>query len=386
MIYKFRAKSNIVLSALSFLSLMAFIAVENSKIDVKQDWYTEKFEAAQLASLAANNLKKYRLEKGVFLDDVNDPNETALIGQEYTQITTDRGYIEAKLSTTNPNFAAIIVQLLKDAEVEEGDNVAVAMTGSFPALNIATIAALETLKLNPIIISSVGSSNWGANDPFFTWLDMENKLYKSKIFHTRSVAASIGGGSDVGRGLSPQGREMITKAIDRNNIKFIHEKHLQESIAKRMEIYKQKSGGKPIKAFINVGGGIASLGNTINGKIIPPGLTQYLPMKNFPVRGVIIQMGQQKIPVIHLLNINQLLAKYGLPISPVPLPEPGIGEIFVQKKYNMVVTSIATLFLVIVIVVVYFSENKHHQLGSDTIPVTNKQLANNNDTDNVPIL
>ena len=384
--YKFRAKSNIVLSALSFLSLMAFIAVENSKIDVKQDWYVEKFEAAQLASLAANNLKKYRLEKGVFLDDVNDPNETALIGQEYTQITTDRGYIEAKLSATNPNFAAIIVQLLKDAEVEEGDNVAVAMTGSFPALNIATIAALETLKLNPIIISSVGSSNWGANDPFFTWLDMETKLYKSKVFHSRSVAASIGGGSDVGRGLSPQGREMITKAIDRNNIEFIHEKHLQESITKRMEIYEQKSEGRPIKAFINVGGGIASLGNTINGKIIPPGLTQYLPMKNFPVRGVIIQMGQQKIPVIHLLNINQLLTKYGLPISPVPLPEPGIGEIFVQKKYNMVVTSIATLFLVIVIVVVYFSENKHHQLGSDTIPVTNKQLANNNDTDNVPIL
>ncbi len=386
MIYKFRAKSNTVLIALSFLSLMAFIAVENSKVDVEQDWYKEKLEAAELTSKAANNLKKYRLEKGVFLDDVNDPNETALIGQEYTQITTDRGYIEAKLSTTNPNFAAIIIQLLKDAEVEEGDNVAVAMTGSFPALNIATIAALETLKLNPIVISSVGSSNWGANDPYFTWLDMENNLYKSKVFHTRSVAASIGGGSDLGRGLSPQGRELITKAIGRNNIEFIHEKHLQESIAKRMEIYEEKSKGQPIKAFINVGGGIASLGNTINGKIIPPGLTQYLPMKNFPVRGVIIQMGQQKIPIIHLLNINQLLTQYGLPISPVPLPEPGIGEIFVQKKYNLVVTSIATLFLVIVIVVVYFSENKHHQLGSDTIRVSKKQITNNNDDENVPIL
>lgn len=384
--YKFRAKSNIVLSALSFLSLMAFIAVENSKIDVKQDWYGEKFEAAQLASLAANNLKKYRLEKGIFIDDVNDPNQTALIGQEYTQITTDRGYIEAKLSTTNPNFAAIIVQLLKDANVEEGDNIAVAMTGSFPALNIATIAALETLKLNPIVISSVGSSNWGANDPFFTWLDMEARLNKSKVFNTRSVAASIGGGSDLGRGLSPQGRELITQAIGRNNIDFIHEKHLEESIAKRMDIYEEKGKGKPIKAFINVGGGIASLGNTINGKIIPPGLTQYLPMKNFPVRGVIIQMGQQKIPIIHLLNINLLLTEYGLPISPVPLPEPGIGEIFVQKKYNLVVTSIATLFLVIVIVIVYFSENKHHQLGSDPIPVSNKQKTIDKDDENVPVL
>jgi poly-gamma-glutamate system protein len=384
--YKFRAKSNIVLSALSFLSLMAFIAVENSKIDVKQDWYAEKLEAAQLAKSAATAIKEQRLEKGVFIDDVNDPNQTALIGQEYTQITTDRGYIEAKLSSTNPNFAAVIIQLLKDAEIEKGDNIAIAMTGSFPALNIATLAALETLKLNPIIITSVGSSNWGANDPYFTWLDMENLLYKSKIFHTRSVAASIGGGSDVGRGLSPQGRELITKAIERNNVAFIHENHLEESIAKRMEIYKKQSGKKPIKAFINIGGGIASLGNTINGKIIPAGLTRFLPMKNFPVQGVIIQMGQQKTPIIHLLNISQLLSKYGLPESPVPLPEPGTGEIFVQKKYSLIITSIAALVMVIIIIIVYFSERKHQRLGADTIPFPNSHKTNKNNTEDVPIL
>ena len=44
--YKFRAKSNIVLSVLSVLSLLAFIAVENGKLDVKQEWYNEKLEAA----------------------------------------------------------------------------------------------------------------------------------------------------------------------------------------------------------------------------------------------------------------------------------------------------------------------------------------------------
>ena len=386
MMYKFRAKSNIVLSALSLLSLLAFIAVENSKIDVEQDWYSEKLKAASLAKKAAETLKDYRLEKGVFIDDVNDPNQTALIGQEYTQITTDRGYIEAKLSSTNPNFAAVIVQLLEDAGVNEGDNVAVAMTGSFPGLNISTLAALETLKLNPIVITSIGSSNWGANDPFFTWLDMENVLYKSKIFHTKSVAASIGGGSDIGRGLSPQGREMIENAIKRNNVEFIHEKHLEESIVRRMEVYKEHSNEKPIKAFINIGGGIASLGNTINGKIIPAGLTQYLPMKNFPVRGVIIQMGQQKIPVIHLLNISQLLKKYGLPESPVPLPEPGIGEIFVQKKYNLTVTSFVLSILIIIIVSVYFSERKHHALGADAIPLPKDYKKNKKDSEDVPIL
>jgi len=384
--YKFRAKSNSVLIILTSLSLLAFIAVENSKVDVKQDWYNEKVEAAKLSQLAANYLKTYRLENGVFIDVINDPNQTALIGQEYTLVTTDRGYIDAKLSATNPNFAAVIVQLLKDAGLEENDNVAVGMTGSFPGLNISVLAALETLNMNPIVISSVGSSNFGANDPFFTWLDMENILNKSNIFHSRSVAASIGGGSDVGRGLSPEGRNLITNAIERNNIEFINEKHLEESISKRLELYDEHSKGQPIKAYINVGGGIASLGNTINGKLIPPGLTQFLPMRNFPVRGVIIQMGLEEIPIIHLLNINTLLAKYGLPASPVPLPEPGVGEIFIQKKYSIIVTSIATLILIIVIIFVYFGERKHHRLGTDAVPLTTNQRMDKDNTEDIPVL
>ncbi len=367
---KFKAKSNIVLSVLAMLSLLAYIAVENNKVVVKQEWYNEKLEAAQFSQFAANQIKNYRLGKGVFVDAINDPNNTALIGQEYTLVTTDRGYIEAKLSSTNPNFAAIVVQLLKDAGVKENDNVAVAMTGSFPALNISVLAALKALSLNPIIISSVGSSNFGANDPNFTWLDMENVLYQSNVFNTKSVAASIGGGADLGRGLSPEGRGLIKKAIERNNIELIKEQHLEKSIARRMEIYKKKSKGKEIKAFINIGGGIASLGNTINGKVIPPGLTRLLPMGNFPVRGVMIQMGQQEIPLIHLLNINQLLTKYGLPQSPVPLPEPGEGEIFIKEKYSMVVTSIAALILLLIIIFVYISERKQHQLGTDIVPIT----------------
>ena len=381
--YKFRAKSNLVLGVLSLLSLLAFLAVENGKTDVKQDWYAEKLEAAQLSQKAADYLKSVRLERSVFIDDVNDPNQTALIGQEFSLITTDRGYIEAKLSSTNPNFAAIIVQLLKDAGVEENDNVAVAMTGSFPGLNIATMAALETLKIKPIIITSVGSSNLGANDPYFTWLDMEHELVSSNIFHHSSVAASIGGGADIGRGLSPEGRNLIIKAIERNQIETINEEHLENSIAKRMEIYNTKKDGKPIAAFINIGGGIASLGNSINGKLILPGLTPFIPKGNFPVECVMIQMGQQKIPVIHLLNISHLLAKYGLPTSPVPLPEPGVGEIFVQKKYSMVVTSVATLFLIIVILIVYFSERKHYKLGTDVVTTPKGRIALDSDSENI---
>jgi len=95
-----------------------------------------------------------------------------------------------------------------------------------------------------------------------------------------------------------------------------------------MDIYDEFSRGKPIKAYINVGGGIASLGNTINGQLIHSGLTEHLPMSNFPLQGVIIQMGRKGIPIIHILNISQLALKFGLPLNPVPLPEPGEGGVF----------------------------------------------------------
>jgi len=364
----FKAKSNLVLGLLFLLALLAFIAVENGKKDVRQDYYDEKLQAARLAEAAEQTLKNFRLENSVFVDDVNDPNQTALIGQEYSLITTDQGNIEAKLSATNPNFAAVIVQLLKEAGLEENDHVAIAFSGSFPGMNISVMTAIETLRLKPTVITSVGASNFGANDPYFTWLDMESLLYDKGIISHRSVAASIGGGNDIGRGLSPEGRDLIIKAIERNKVEFIQEKFLENSIARRMEIYEKNSTGKPIKAFINVGGGIASLGNTINGQLIPSGLTERLPMANFPLHGVIIQMAKQGIPIIHLLNIDQLLVKYGLPANPVPLPDPGEGGIFIQKKYNLIVTAVATVILIVVIVFIYIAERKRHKLGTDIVP------------------
>jgi len=365
---KIRAKSNIVLGLLFLLALLALIAVENGKQDVRQAWYQEKLAAAELTQRASNYLKSQRLDKGVFIDAINDPNQTALIGQEYTLITTDRGEINAKLSSTNPNFAAVVVQLLKDAGVEKNDYVAVAFTGSFPGINISVMAAIETLQLNPVIITSVGASNFGANDPAFTWLDMETMLYNAGVFQSKSIAASIGGGNDAGRGLSPEGRDLILKAIERNQCLLIHEKHLENSISRRLDIYDSIRGNQPIKAYINVGGGIASLGNSINGKLIPAGLTQYLPMRNYPVRGVVIEMGRNKVPVIHLLNINNLLAKYDLPSNPVPMPEPGDGGIFSEKRYNLITASVATLILVIVILLVFIAERSQHQLGTDVVP------------------
>jgi len=77
--------------------------------------------------------------------------------------------------------------MLMESELKKNDVVAVAFTGSLPGLNIAVLSALQTLNLKPLVITSVGASNWGANDPYFTWLDMERLLYDAEIFNYRSL-------------------------------------------------------------------------------------------------------------------------------------------------------------------------------------------------------
>lgn len=369
--FQFSAKSKRVLIALTILSLVGLITVEINKIDVKRSYYNQKFEASVLSKKAALFLKETRLQRGVFIDVVNDPNETALIGQDITQITTDRGYIDSKLTSLNPNFAAVIVEMLKDAGVSKNDVVAVSFTGSLPGLNIAVLAAVQTLKLKPIIITSVGASNWGANDPYFTWLDMEKELFDAGIFKYKSIAASIGGGQDKGRGLSPEGRKLIESAIKRTDAAFIREEFLEKSVEKRIEIYNRYKKDKPVKVFINVGGGIASLGSTENAQFIPTGLIESLPLMNYPANGVLIEMAKQKIPVIHLLNVTELATKYGLPVSPKPLPEPGNGEVFVKRQYNFILTLIVTLVLSVAVFSIFILEKKRNKLGTKQVAIFN---------------
>ena len=96
------------------------------------------------------------------------------------------------------------------------------MTGSMPGANIAVLSACQAMKVIPVIISSVGASQWGANQLDFTWLDMESALAKNDLFITfRSVAASIGGRNDMGRLLSPSGRKIITDNIFFHSIPLI---------------------------------------------------------------------------------------------------------------------------------------------------------------------
>ncbi len=351
---------------LAVIGLMVISLVEFSLHRVKQRWFDEKLAAAELTGQAHETIKNAAFEKKIVVDNISDPNETGLIGEQFTLITTDQGDLDAKLTTTNPNWAGIIVHLLKRALVRKGDYVAVSWTGSMPALNIAVLAAIETIGARPVIISSVGASMWGANNPDFAWLDMESLLYNRGIFHYKSVAASIGGRGDRGGNLSPKGRKQCRQIVERNGVPLIEEDILDKAVKKRYENFmKHIPRGKNFAAYINVGGGLASIGSAHNLEIIKPGLIRYLPKYNYPIRGTMILFGEKGMPIIDLTSIKKLSTRYGLPISPEPLPDPPSGGIFYRPHYRtelvgalLVLYAIATFVIIRIDLLSYLRRRK----------------------------
>ncbi|MEM9290654.1 MAG: poly-gamma-glutamate system protein [Acidobacteriota bacterium] len=362
--HSFSPRSHRVLLPLAIFASLALLWVEQGKRVVQSPWFEEKLRAAEVAYEGSTVLKELRLERGVFVDTVNDPAETALIGQEYTQITTDRGNLEAKITSTNPNFAAVVVDMIHSLGLKSGDCVAVAATGSFPALNLSALAALETVGLRPALITSVGASNYGATDPYYTWLDMERDLVARGVLETRSITASLGGGNDSGRGLAPRGRELLRSAIQRNEIPLLEVERLEDSIRQRVELFRQACLPQPVAAYVNIGGGMASLGHSLNGELIPAGAYDRLPQRNYPARGALLRFASEGVPVIQLTNVRTLRDRYGLGTVQDSLPLPGQGEIFGKVRYSMVRTLVATLVLLALLIGLYLWDQSIHRLGS----------------------
>lgn len=358
--------SRSTLFLLSLLALLSLVLTAKTRRPAKQRWFDDKLRAVQTASLAEFAIRDRVTELGIPMDPRNDPNQTGLIGEQFTPITTDRGVLKAKLTVTNPNFAAAVVDMLKRARVRRGDQVAIGLTGSMPGLNVAALSACEALGLKPIVVTSVGSSMWGANRPELTWLDMEKILVDHGILHTRSVAASLGGGSDDGRGLSPEGRKLLRDAIDRNGVEFLDLPDLESNIQKRMEIYARFEEKRPIAAYINVGGGLASLGGTQNARLIPPGLTTELRERNYPVRGVINRFAERGIPVIQLLSVDDLARHYDLPEAPVPLPPIGEGTLFFRDHYAVDMVAVYLVLLAAITFVMIRIDVRYYLAGRRT--------------------
>jgi len=281
---------------------------------------SEKKAARDLMQAALQAIKAERQRLGVPIDPVTDPGGTGLIGEAYNDLTTTAGSLASKRTSTNPAFAAVIVEMLEGAGVRKGDPIAVSFSGSFPALNIAVLSAARAMGLKPSVISSIGASMYGANLPELTWLDMERVLTEKGLLPYRSVAASLGGIADTKGGLDGTGIDAGLRAIRRNGIPLLEEGgrySLRADIHRRMDLYDREMKGRRPAAFISVGGPLTSFGNVAGVERMATGLLKKIPAVHDPDRGILFLMGEWGVPVLHLLQIRRIAARYGIPFDPV---------------------------------------------------------------------
>ncbi len=277
---------------------------------------------------ASRVIYQAKLDRGIAIPEA-DSAHTGLIGVEYSPITTTLGSLRSKQISANPDFAALMVRWLWSQEIEDGDTVALSLSGSFPALNLAVQAAVEVLDLHAVIMVSLGASSWGANQPEMTWLDMA-ALLKEEGKITREIdVVTLGGSGDHGGGIPEEGLKILRRKISSSGIEFPDPQLLEQAVGIRLVRYGNLSR---YKCFINVGGGQAVLGRGPGGRALPTGLLSGFPREGpfeaGEVDGVMFYFMRQGVPVIHLLEIHQIAREWGISTAPKRFPSPGKSDVY----------------------------------------------------------
>lgn len=342
--------SRLVLILIALAAGAGMFATETIKTNRQQPYYRQKLDAAKLADRAMKAIKAEKLRRRILINQEHDPARTGMVGLAASPVTSNTGHIEAKQASANPNFAAMIVHQLKRAKVKPGDRVAVSYSGSFPALNIAVLAALQTLQLDPVMVTSVTSSQWGANDPRMLWIDMEKFLYYKGIFRFRSRAAALGGIQNRGIGIPAKGREILMAKIQEQGLEFLEVKSYDDSVEVYMNFFEKESAGRPYVAYINVGGGTTSVGRAVGKKLFRPGLNMKPPPGTGDINSVMMRYSVRGVPVIHLVGVRVLAERFGFPYPMVQAVRPGDGRLFFRSVYN---TYLAGAVLALLLLLLY---------------------------------
>jgi poly-gamma-glutamate system protein len=289
----------------------------------------DQAQAARLMERSLASIRHLRSSRGLPIDRATDPNGSGIIGDEFTPLTTSLGEVEAKRTSANPAFAAVIVEYFHRAGLERGDVVAIGASGSFPALLLATLCAARVLDLRPVVIYSIGASMYGANLSGFTFVNMIDQLRGDGLLPYRLAAVSPGGDGDAGGGvLFDEAGTTLWAETRLSNLPIVQGASLADRIRERLRIYDAARGARPIRCFVNIGGSSASFGDTEASLSLPNGLFLRAPvMPTSPTRGLVFEFADRGIPVVHLLNVRGLARDNHLPFDPIPLPPVGEGDV-----------------------------------------------------------
>ena len=318
-----KPRLNLIVTATGLVSLAVYILVQCFAPPRPFLPYSDTtLEAARTMAKAVALIGRHCDQAGIAIDETTDPNHTGLVGPAHSDLETTLGNLEAKRTTTNPNFAGLVVHLLHKAGVSSGDTVAIGCSASFPGLMVAALSATRAMNVRPVVILSLGASSYGGTRMDFNLLDIYELLLRERIVTTAPAAVSLGGEQDIAADLEAGVRERLIRHIKESGIAFIYEPDLQQNVSRRMRIYEQGSDAARISVFINIGGSYVNLGTSELALALKPGLNTRMEIPAEPQRGVLFEMAARGIPCIHLLFVKGLAIEYGLPWDPMPLPAP----------------------------------------------------------------
>lgn len=324
-----------IVRLLMLCALILFRAVWWASYGVQRaetSYVMEQRQAAELLTRCFSAVRGYKEKLHIPMSQ-EDYHQTGMIGPYYTGITTTLGAIEAKRTTAWPDMGALCVRLLYEAGVRPGDRVAAGFSGSFPAMNLAVMAACQSMKVEVIPISSVGASTYGATDPELTFPEMLHRLVQDGVLTTDSAAVTLGGDNDTGDGMLPEQKMEILERLEQAGLVIFQEPKFLNNLEQRQEIYERQG---PIQCFVSVGGNVTSMGVGERGIALGQGVLD--PRSAMPVTdqsGLVERYLGRGIPVVHLLNIKQLTAEYGLPYDPVQWPDPGSSAVYYRIQYPL---------------------------------------------------
>lgn len=297
--------------------------------------YERQIAAAQLAKACLDSIKEYRLAKGIPIDPRLDPNETGIVGRTFSEITTCVGALTAKRTTTNPNFAALFVRYLTELGLREGDVVAIGATASYPGLIVSAFAAARELGLEPILVHSLGSSQYGANIPELTFVDMLEHLNEEGLLPYRPAAVTLEiDGDNGGVGLLNRDPASFRRIIARAAVPALQPASCAESIRRCREIYERHAAGRPIRCFVNLGAGRPFVGELAIIGGLPEGLTVHVHIsQDRREHALTLYYAARGIPVINLINVKRIAEETGVGVDPIPIPPIGAGRVYLADPF-----------------------------------------------------
>lgn len=305
--------SNAALLVLIAVSIIVVAAVERFAFSTVELPYTAKMhEAADLCASWFDSISELKRSRGIVTNSGTGTRYAQMIGDDFSLVTTTLGSLESKETAANPDFAALIARWCIESGIDSTSTVGVTLSGSFPSLAIATLAATQTVGAESVVISSLGSSTFGANQPGALWCDFEKHLAETAGLRHLSRMVTIGSENDRGEGLSEEGVDVIKTSAAACGVALYIPGTLNEAIARKYALLNDSG----VDLLINIGGNQAALGKCAHASTYPNGFSSDLRSCNCDQRGVMTRLADDDIPVIHLLNIKDLASRHGLPICP----------------------------------------------------------------------